>query len=80
MRHYIHEVNVIIDGELSEIVRVGSAGDFNLNMIKDMAIKIARENHPNAKLAPVLLNQREVSIEEYRQIMGANPPWLNNIE
>lgn len=78
MRHYIHEVNVIIDGNHTKVVNIGSAGDFNPNIVKAEAIKIIKENYPSSKLASVILNHKEVSMEEYRNIMGSNPPWFKN--
>lgn len=78
--HFIDEVNVIIDGEKSEIVTITGAGSYNPNIVKNKAIEMIKENLPDSKLAAVILNHKEVSVEEYKNIIGSNPPRLFNID
>lgn len=76
MNYFIDEVNVIIDGNYSEIVSIGSSGSYDPNIIKSKAIEMVKNFHPTSKLAAVIINHKSVTLEEYRIISGGNPPWL----
>ncbi len=81
LKHYfIDEVNVIIDGGLPEIVTITGSGMYEPNQVKRSAENMLRNSNPNSKITSVILNHKNVTIEEYQAIIGKNPAWLGNIE
>ncbi|WP_264536818.1 hypothetical protein [Flavobacterium sp. N1736] len=81
LRHYyIDEVNVIIDGGLSEVVTVTGSGMYEPNQVKRYAENMLREFNPNSKITSIILNHKNVTLEEYQIIMGKSPSWLGNID
>lgn len=73
--YYIDEVNVIIDSYQTEIVTITGSNMFEPNRVKNMA----RKAYSNSKIASVILTHRLVTLEEYKEIIGQNQPWLGNI-
>lgn len=78
--YYIDEVNVIIDGSLPEVITVTGSGMYEPNRVKRYAENMLREANPNSKITSMILNHRNVTLEEYQVIIGKNPSWLGNIE
>ncbi|WP_313385913.1 hypothetical protein [Chishuiella sp.] len=74
--YYIDTVNVIINGVEQELVTITGMGDYNINIIKSKAIEIVKPRYPNSILAAVILEHKEVTLEEYKAITGSNPPWI----
>lgn len=78
--YYIDQVNVIIDGSASEVVTITGSGFYEPNSVKRMANDMVREYYPQNKITSVILSHNQVTLEEYQNIIGKNPPWLGNIE
>jgi hypothetical protein len=80
MKHYfIDEVNVIIDGSDTQVVTITGSGHYDPNMVKREANDMVREHNKNSKLASVILSHKQVTLEEYQEIIGRNPAWLGNV-
>lgn len=73
--YYIDEVNVIVDGDQSEVVIVTGSG-YGQKIVENKAIEIVRETYPNSKLVAQILSHKEVDLEEYERIIGSKPSWL----
>ncbi|MDF2550904.1 MAG: hypothetical protein K0R77_179 [Chryseobacterium sp.] len=78
-KHFIDKVNVIIDGSTQKVVTISGLG-YDINIVKNKAIELVKVEYPNSKLAAVIFEHKEVNIEEYKSIIGSNPPWLGNLE
>lgn len=52
-------------------------GGYNINMVKSKAIEIVKSEYPNSILTAVVLEHKQVTLEEYKAIIGSNPPWFN---
>ena len=73
--YYLAQVRVIIDGKESIIVPISGQG-YNPNVVKNSAERRVREQHPGKAIASVILSKEDMDLEEYKKIIGGNPPWL----
>lgn len=81
LKHYfIDEVNVFIDEGLPEIVTITGSGAYDINHVKRYAENMVRVSYPESKLTSVIRNHKNVTLKEYQDVIGRNPPWLGNIE
>lgn len=80
MNHFIDEVNIIINGDKYKVITITGAGSYNPSLVKNKAIERIRNSYPDSRLVAVILSHREVTAEEYREIIGSNPPWLYNMQ
>ncbi|MFD2038943.1 hypothetical protein ACFSJW_06160 [Flavobacterium artemisiae] len=77
--YYVDIVNVIVDGALFETITITGSGMYEPNQVKRYAENMLRESYPNSQIASIILNHTNVTLEEYKEIIGKNPPWLGNI-
>lgn len=73
--YYVAQARVIIDGRESVIVTISGQG-YNPNMVKSSAEKRVREFHKGKIFTSVILSKDDYDLEEYKKIIGGNPPWL----
>ena len=73
--YYLAQVQVIIDGKESVTVPISGQG-YDPNMVKRSAESRVREQNPGKTLASVILSKQEMDLEEYKKLIGGNPPWL----
>ncbi|NDI99327.1 hypothetical protein GWA97_09600 [Flavobacterium sp. LaA7.5] len=78
MSYIIVKMSVVIDGEVPQIFDMGLLGKYDPNKVKNSAIRMLKEKYPNSRIAPVILNYKQVTYEEYQQVKGSNPQWLGN--
>jgi hypothetical protein len=78
--YYIDEVNVIIDGGLPKVITITGSGMYEPNQVKRYAEKMLREANPDSKITSMILNHKNVTLEEYQAIFDKNPSWLGNID
>ena len=78
--HFIDTVNVIIDSNEQQLVTITGMGEYNPNLVKAKASEMVRTSYPNSRLASVIIDHRQVTVEEYKMLLGTNPPWFGNIE
>lgn len=74
-KYFIDEVNVIIDGEKSEVITIMGMG-YDPNVVKSIAQKRAKEMFGGERFAAVGLTHRMIDLEEYKAISGSNPSWI----
>lgn len=80
LRYYIDEINVIVDGDLPVIVTITVDGIYEPNQVKKYAENMLRQSNPDSRITSVILNHRNVTLEEFRAVTGRNPAWLGNIK
>lgn len=78
--YYIDEVNVIVDGGLPEVVTVTGSGMYEPTQVKRYAENMLRSDNQYSKITSIILNHKNVTLEEYQAILGKNPSWLGNID
>ncbi len=76
--YYIDEVSIIINGTTTEIVTMTGSGMYDPNQIKRSAENMLREDYPNSQITSIIVSHKNVTLEEYQEIIGKNPPWLGN--
>jgi hypothetical protein len=73
--YYIAQVRVIIDGNESVIIPISGQG-YNPNVVKSSAERKVREHNAGKKITSVILDKVDLDLEEYKKVIGGNPPWL----
>lgn len=73
-KYFIDDVNVIIDGEKSQVVTV-SGENYNPNAVHRYAEGMVREVYPDSTITSIILSHKDVDIEEYEAIWGSKPEW-----
>lgn len=73
--YYLAQVKVIIDGKESVIVPISGQG-YNPNVVKSSAERRVRDQNPGKKITSVILSKEHFDLEEYKKVIGGNPPWL----
>tara|TARA_R110000868_G_scaffold320723_1_gene581694 strand:+ start:1409 stop:1663 length:255 start_codon:yes stop_codon:yes gene_type:complete len=77
--YFIDQLNVIIDGIESEIVTITGSGAYDPNMVKRKAIEMVKEKNSESKFAAIIISHEKLTLEEYQNKIGKNPPWLGNL-
>lgn len=73
--YYYAKVRVFVDGADYEIIDVLGQG-YNPNAVKSFSEGRVRENNKGKMITSVILEKKDISLEEYKALYGANPPWL----
>jgi hypothetical protein len=73
--YYVAQVRVFVDGKDAGIVQITGQG-YNPNAVISSAERRAREQNPGKKIAAVILSKELMDLEQYKKIIGGNPPWL----
>jgi hypothetical protein len=73
--YYLAQVRVIIDGGDSIIVPISGQG-YNPNVVKGSAERRVREHNTGKVITSVIISKELYDLEEYKKIIGGNPPWL----
>lgn len=76
MNNYYHaQVRVFVDGADFEIIDVLGQG-YNPNAVKSYAEGRVREYNKGKAITSVIIDKKDISLDEYKALYGANPPWL----
>jgi hypothetical protein len=73
--YYIAEVRVIVDGQDHSIEIVSGLG-FDPNVVKRTAEDRIRQQNPGKRITSIVINKKDLDLEEYKKATGGNPPWL----
>jgi|GEM_PF-2244761 len=73
---FIDSVQLIVDGELREILKIGSGGAYNPNRVRENAVERGKSKFPSSKLVAIILHHRRVTLEEYQEEFGDTPSWI----
>ncbi len=72
---YVVTFRIIVDGIDYSIETVSGMG-YDPNIVKRKAEESARKDNPQKQIASVLIEKKDMDLEEYKKLIGGNPNWL----
>lgn len=77
--YYVAKFRVIVEGKDDSIETVSGLG-YDPNIAKGTAERRARERNPGKRIAIILIDKKDMDLEEYKETTGGNPPWLGGLQ
>ena len=73
--YYVAQFRMIVDGKDHSFETVSGLG-YDPNVAKGTAERRVRELNLGKQVAAVLISKKDMDLEEYKNVIGGNPPWL----